>query len=496
MEELTKKDILTLLGENTTEIRHDGYKGFDESEMDEMARTQYKIDKKTGQQVLDKKWPSKPTWGHEPERKGENFQRFKPMYSPPYPTADEKEPREHVGWYYFSAVGAEPIPLIFTCEWEELVGREPNLVPMLQEKYGSVKLINDNCGTDIPRSLSTGTMMKAGPIPGEEGDTIDVEKVVHTPGRNKETGDVTTTPTRTKILTVLNSSLKVFSANPEVVNILKNLSLPPIVTDNNQNISNKNRIHPHRNSNSTVNNENIEFESHSIQTYPTQEEFLRHTSAALRTPADKIETVPTYAIRRKITKRTRSWNPLIFTSDKNYGKTPVLNLNGYDFPENEFEVMVMSEIKISGKAIQKNQEHEVERWEWSLKYDVNYAKKLPGEGQATKLQNDYQVVKRVVVGLEQPQKFDGKTEFKGNTITIDRDNSDFGSNHPLTNDKIKNGLDELLEQFKTELMGTNKNLSMQRALAAKGDEGSSVFRQQPSLNENEIKKLVHKVMKS
>jgi len=47
MEELTKKDIITLLGENTTEIRHDGYKGFDEGEVDEMARTKYKIDKKT-----------------------------------------------------------------------------------------------------------------------------------------------------------------------------------------------------------------------------------------------------------------------------------------------------------------------------------------------------------------------------------------------------------------------------------------------------------------
>ena len=495
MEELTKKDIITLLGENTTEIRHDGYKGFDEGEVDEMARTKYKIDKKTGQQILDPKWPKKGIPTHEPSRAGEKFQRFKPMYSPPYTTDDEKEPREHVGWYYFSEEGSEPIPLIFTCEWEELVEREPKLVPMLQEKYGGVKLINDNCPTDVPRSTAAGSMMKAGPIPGEEGDELDVEKDYITPGRDKETGAETTIPTRTKILNELNGSLKEFSSDPEVVNTLKKLSLPPIVTDNKQNISNETRVYPHVNSYSTVDNESIEFESHSIQTYPTQEQFLRHTQTSLRKPADEIEVVPTYAIRRKVTKRTRSWNPLIFTSDKNYGKTPVLSLNAYDFPENDFEVMVMSEIKISGKAIQKNQDNEVERWEWTLKYDVNYAKKLPGEDQARKLKNDAQVVKRVVIDLDQPQKFDGKTEFVGNTKTIDRDSSDFGSNHPLTNEMVKNGLDELLGQFKTELKSTNPNLSIQRALATFRDEGASVFRQQPSLNENEIKSLIHQMLK-
>ena len=487
MEELTKKDIITLLGENTTEIRHDGYKGFDEGEMDEMARTKFKIDKKTGQQVLDPKWPKKGV----PQPKPSSSTHFSPMYSPPYGSEEEgNTPREHVGFYYYKTPESEPIPLIFTCEWDELVEREPRLVPMLKEKYGDVKLVNDNCPTDVKRATSSGTF-KASTIPGEEGDDIDVEKDVI-----KKYGMVDDTiPTRTKILKTLNGSLKEFSSDPEVVNTLKKLSLPPIVTDNKQNISNETRVHPHVNSYSAVDNDSIEFESHSIQTYPTQEQFLRHTQTSLRKPADEIENVPYYAIRRKVTKRTRSWNPLIFTSDKNYGKTPVLSLNAYDFPENDFEVMVMSEIKISGKAIQKNQNNEVERWEWTLKYDVNYAKKLPGEDQARKLKNDAQVVKRVVVDLDQPQKFDGKTEFLGNTKTIDRDSSDFGSNHPLTNDIIKNGLDELLGQFKTELKSTNPNLSIQRALATFRDEGASVFRQQPSLNENEIKSLIHQMLK-
>lgn len=497
MEELTKKDILTILGENLTDNRHSGYQGFDEEEVDEMARTKYKVDKKTGQMIVDPKWPKKGIPTDEPSKAGAKFQRFRPMYSPPYETEDEKEPREHVGWYYFKDEESEPIPLVFTCEWDELTEREPKLVPMLQEKYGSVMLVNDNCPTDEPRGKGS---YKAGPIPGEEGDEMDIEKSFITPGRDKETGEVTTLPTRTKILNTLNSTLNEFSSDEDVVNTLKKLSLPPIITDNRQNVTDDARVYPHVNRYSDINNETIDFESHSIQTYPSQEVFLRHTTTSLRKPADQIEKVPTFGIRRRVTHRTRNWDPLIFTSSTSLGKTPVLNLNTYDFPEDDFEVMVMSQIKISGKAIQKNQNDEVERWEWTLKYDVDYAKKLPGERQASKLKNDAQIVKRVVVDLENPQKFDGHTIMTGTDdastpVKIDRERSDFGSNHPLTDEKIKGGLVELLDQFKNELKSTNPNMSVQRALATFRDEGAMAFQERPSLNENEIKGLIHKFMK-
>lgn len=489
MEELTKKDILTILGENTTEIRHDGYKGFDEGEVDEMARTKYKIDPKTGEQRLDPKWPKKGI----PQPKPSSSTHFSPMYSPPYGSEEEGDaPREHVGFYYYETPESEPIPLIFTCEWDELVEREPRLVPMLKEKYGDVKLVNDNCPTDVKRTTAGGTF-KASAIPGEEGDDIDVEKDVI-----KKYGMVDDTiPTRTKILNTLNSTLNEFSSNPEIINTLKKLSLPPIITDNTQNTSGpEGRVFPHRNPYTPINNEEISFESHSIQTYPTQEEFLRHTTTSLRKPADQIDMIPTSAIRRKNTFKTRSWNPLIFTSSSNFGKTPVLNLNAYDYPEQDFEVMVISEIKVSGKAIQKNQNEEVEKWEWTLRYDVNYAKKLPGSDQARKLKNDAQIVKRVVVDLDTPQKFDGKTEMVGSSPTkIDREVSDFGPNHPLTDEKITNGLNDLLEQFKNDLKSTNPNMSIQRALASFRDEGAMAFQERPSLNEGMIEDLIHKFLK-
>ena len=55
MEELNKKDILTLIGENLTTIRRPGYKGFDESkELDEMPLRTDQLPKKEIE-------PGKPT---------------------------------------------------------------------------------------------------------------------------------------------------------------------------------------------------------------------------------------------------------------------------------------------------------------------------------------------------------------------------------------------------------------------------------------------------
>ena len=60
MEELTKKDILTILGENLTDIRHSGYKTeySEEEDVDEMPIEKYKTDPKTGARVLNKKFPT------------------------------------------------------------------------------------------------------------------------------------------------------------------------------------------------------------------------------------------------------------------------------------------------------------------------------------------------------------------------------------------------------------------------------------------------------
>ena len=60
MEELTKKDILTILGENLTDIRHSGYKTeySEEEDLDEMPLKPEIINRKTGQPQKNSSFPA------------------------------------------------------------------------------------------------------------------------------------------------------------------------------------------------------------------------------------------------------------------------------------------------------------------------------------------------------------------------------------------------------------------------------------------------------
>ena len=149
MEELTKKDILTILGENLTDIRHSGYKTeySEEEDVDEMAIEKYKIDPKTGARVLNKKFPTSKT-GIPTEkplrrpREGAKYEPFRPMFYPPHETEDKTEAEEHVGWYYTpQGESGTTTPIVFSCEWDELLERSPQLIEMLKDKYGKLNLL-------------------------------------------------------------------------------------------------------------------------------------------------------------------------------------------------------------------------------------------------------------------------------------------------------------------------------------------------------------------
>lgn len=467
MEEISKKDILNIIGENLTTIRHQYYKGFDESEEEigEMPQKPEDFPKKQPD-------PTKPT-----KRSGGKL----PTWTRAYETDDNGKPIDHVGWFYFKEGMEGPKPIIFTCEWDELIEKHPDLVPKLQERYGEVKLIEDKCDAYTPyRGKGAPKMVLAKPIPGEEGDDLEVEPQPYIQ-KYDENGEAVTKYTREKINRDFNQILKgSLSEDSEFTNALKKLSLPNIIINNPK----------HRNSYSDVDDKTISFQSHNINTYNTQRDFIQSVTANVRErDPEKLSVPEDKSLRRLYNKLYSNWSKTRFTSSTDYGKTPVFQLDRGDFPnEQNFEVMVSSDIKITGSEVENNEQGETVSWKWEVEYLIEYAKKAPTDRVARKMIKDGDVKKEVLVQLDQPKKFDG------NTILGDRgkiqDESDTGDNHPLTDINIRQGLEQVLDEFKEEMKSMNPNMSIRRAVSRIEDLGQP----QRNLREEEIKDVVKRTI--
>ena len=462
MEELSKKDILTLIGENITSVRHSGYKGFDEGvELEEMPQ------KPENYPTMGPPDPTKPT---------KRSKGVVPTWTRLYETDEEGKIIDHVGWYRYGEETQKATPIIFTCEWDELVAKHPDLIPKLKEKFGEVKLVEKDCpayDTGLTRSNKGGLVIK--PIPGEEGSTIDIEGNPHNPSE--------TTYTREKIRRTFNVILKNKLESQEAVDALKKLSLPRIVINNTK----------HRNDRSDVNDETIRFESHNVNLYDTQDAFRQHVMSAIRTrDAEEIPDKGDRHLRRLYNKNYRNWDKTRFTNAAGYGKTPVFQLDSGDFPnEQTFEVMVSSDVKVIGKAIEKNENDEVTKWGWEVSYLAEYAKKAPTDRVARKRNKDLEIVKNVTVELSEPKKFDGKneTDDQGAIISGDR-----GENHPLTDVNISAGLEQVLDEFVNEIKNTNPASAVRKAIVSIADVGGQ-RQPQIGLNEDKVRELVKKVIK-
>ena len=81
---------------------------------------------------------------------------------------------------------------------------------------------------------------------------------------------------------------------------------------------------------------------------------------------------------------------------------------------------------------------------------------------------DAEINNKVTVTLPEPMVFDGKYDIDRKTlVNIEKGSEpDTGNNHPLTNQTILKGLETVLGEFKGEIMSTNPNKSVQRAISS------------------------------
>lgn len=452
MEELSKKDILSLIGENLTTVRHQYYKGFDEgTDLEEMP-----ID------PSHREWPKRGE-APDPDKPNKRTKQLK-KWERLYALDDDDKVVEHVGWYGRNPETNESVPIIFTCEWDELTQKYPNLVPQLKEKFGNVNLVEKLCINDKPR----GELDKLGikPIPGSD-EVVKVTQTQYRPGYDEETGDYKTRSSREKSNRTLNKIISdSLEKDDDFKNALKKYSLPQIIVTSGPD-ANK-----HRNRHSTNTNEEVLFQTHNINTHETQDSFFKFTTDNIkaRNP-EELQVKNDKSLRRLYNNQYRRWSKSRFTSTSGYGKTPILKLDSGDFPNDEkFEVMVSSDVKIRGIASAKNEEGAVTEWTWTATYLVEYAKKRPIDRIARKLVNDVEIDETVKVELSEPKIFDGK------------ESEDTGDNHPMSDVNIVEGLKQLLSNFKEQIINPKqKAQSIRRAMASIADK-------EGALNESKKKK--------
>lgn len=468
MEELSKKDILTLIGENLTTIRRPGYKGFDEgAELEEMPQDPKDYP------TLGEPDPTKPT------RRSKGVVK---TWTRLYETNEDGKIIDHVGWYRYDEQTQKATPIIFTCQWDELVAKHPDLIPKLKEKYGEVNLVEKDCpayDTGLTRNNKGTLVIK--PIPGEEGEVINIDGNPDVPSEDK------ITYTTEKIKRTLNQTLKnELIKDEEFQNALKRASLPEILI-----------MHPkHRNRYSEVNDKEITFQTHNINLYKSQKEFIKMTQQTVvkgQNPeffsSEDYTPKKSHHMRRQYNKEYSNWSKTRFTQQGGYGKTPVFKLDRGDFPEEDFTVMVSSDLEIKGTA--RTDGEMTTGFVWELEYKVDYAKKSPTDRVARQIMTDEDVSIKleVPVELSEPKDFDGKTE-RGTQGKIE--NGDRGSNHPLTDINITQGLKEILTQFKENIKGKKQlAMAMKRARMSREDVRQLAQR---NLNESEIREIVKKTL--
>lgn len=490
MKELSKDEILKLVTENLTDNRFASYKGFDEEvEMGEMAQAPEKFPK------LGAPDPSEPT----KRSKGEI-----PKWTRLYASNEQGELVEHVGWYHYSQDENQIYPILISCDWDELIGKHPDLIEKIKEKYGSVyhHETKGGCPTDVPFRTRSEQTFVIQPAPGQEGIEIQVKSgsEAHQP----KTTQFTRTLISTEFYKILRDHLE---NNPSINNKLKQLSLPKIIVGNTNKVSKSGDTYTegegakHRNQYTTINNEEITFQSHNVNVYETQKQFIQDVLKASKTKDP--DTIP-----EKENKHIRRLNNPIYTnypvvrplSAREQGKTPVFKLDKSDFPNDKhFEVLVYSTITVTGKPHAKNDDGLVTEWGWTINYSVEYAKKAPSQREAEGLSGHNTITQNEVVKLSEPKQFDGKTEFesttdeRGNRISNNyrkiSPDSDKGTNHPLSDINVKSSLEKLLTDFEEKVGQIPVAKSVQMAVTKVKDVGGEGRVQRPELPQmNEGKK--------
>ena len=216
--------------------------------------------------------------------------------------------------------------------------------------------------------------------------------------RNKEVGTSyihsgTKMPVETRIKRELNSIVFSILGTPEVNQRLERLSIPEI----------RARDVKHLNRYGEMNNNRIQYQTHTFNSYESAIQFLNF--AAARVSNKPIENkYKAYHLARQFNQRFSNWNETI-KNDKVYqGKTDAYKLDKFGFDEDNLDVAVRMDLKIDGflrRGMDSNQ------YEWRIIFSTKFGRKLHDARWMEGLQPDKNVtIIKTINNLEPGIDFD------------------------------------------------------------------------------------------
>lgn len=267
----------------------------------------------------------------------------------------------------------------------------------LSEKYGmSPELVAAKRTKDTPRNAKAGTSY----VPS--GEKL---------------------PAKTKIKIELNDLVEEYLGNPEVSARLERLSIPEI----------KARDRQHLNKYGRIDNEEINYQTHTFNSYKSAKQFLAFVTA--RISGKKIEDkYKSYHLARQFSQIYSNWEETKKNSQLYQGQTDSYKLDKFGFDEENLDVTVRMDLSIKGRL-------KGNTYEWSVNFKTKFGRKLKEERWLNSLGLDKNETIEKTAELEPGTQFD-------DSMTV------------MNNLPIKTALIEALDELRDMIMTKYKPIEM------------------------------------
>jgi hypothetical protein len=165
-------------------------------------------------------------------------------------------------------------------------------------------------------------------------------------------------PATTKIKTELNRTVEEYLGNPEVSARLERLSIPEV----------KSRDRKHLNRYGRVDNDQINYQTHTFNSYLSATQFLKFVTA--RIGGKKLEDeYKSYHLARQFNQQYMNWEETKKNSKQYMGKTDSYMLDKYGFDEANLDVTVRMDLSIKGQLLDN-------QYLWTVRFKTKFGRKL------------------------------------------------------------------------------------------------------------------------
>ena len=197
-------------------------------------------------------------------------------------------------------------------------------------------------------------------------------------------------PATTKIKIELNRLVEEYLGNPEVSTRLERLSIPEV----------KSRDRKHLNRYGRVDNQEVNYQTHTFNSYLSSTQFLKFVTA--RITGKKLEDeFKSYHLARQFNELYMNWEETKKNSKQYMGKTPSYMLDAYGFDEENLDVTVRMDLSIKGTMLDN-------QYLWTVRFKTKFGRKLKEDRWVNGLTLDKDLTFRKTAELEPGTQFDDK----------------------------------------------------------------------------------------